>query len=165
MDQARRFSRMVAFIAPALGLALLVGCTSTENLVGSDASWTSVGGHGGAGGRANLGGAGGHPLPTDAGLDGMPQPTDASVDRHSTSDAKGCTDGGAFICLLCSTDDVAEQAVCSGGVWTCPADLTPVGQCPPCSGLPPPSGCSCNRTTGVVTCQHDAAAADGFVGQ
>jgi hypothetical protein len=180
MRQSQPLPKLVSFIAPLLCFALGIGCTSTSHLPGSDASWSAAGGttggHGagnggrggaagtGGAGAAGAGGAGGHAVGTlDAGIDRRLSASDAGIDRPVTSDAQSCGDGGVFLCFLCSTDDVAKSAVCSGGVWTCPAGLT--RQCPPCSFLPPSFGCTCNPSNGAITCPHDAAAVDRPPGQ
>jgi hypothetical protein len=172
MRESQPSPKLVSFIAPLLGVALSIGCTSTSNLPGSDASWSAAagttGGHGagngGCGGAAGAGGAGaggsgGHASGAfDAGIDRRPSASDAGIDRPVVSDAQSCGDGGVVLCFLCSTDDVAKPAVCSGGVLACPAGLT--RQC-----LPPPFGCTCNPSNGAITCPHDAAAVDRLPGQ
>jgi len=148
-----------------VALGLVIGCGSSASLSRSDGSaggaTGGAGGQagigGGAGGRAGIGGGGraGGGGAMDGGQDRPAQILDGAADRHVVSDAKTCT--GTFTCVLCSTDDVSIPGVCSDGGWTCPGGYAAgISQCPPCSGLPPPYGCTCNHSNGVITCPKDA---------
>ncbi|HXJ19261.1 MAG TPA: hypothetical protein VMT03_03440 [Polyangia bacterium] len=77
-----------------------------------------------------------------------------------------CPDGGAdcpplaqdagYLSCGCGSD-TAPQPVCIGGAWQCPSSAGPPEICGSCSYLNlawRQQGCTCDPTTGALTCPH-----------
>lgn len=69
-------------------------------------------------------------------------------------------DAGLVGCTESCGTDVGVPAVCTAGRWQCPRGAFSTALCPPCSlSPPPPPGCMCDPTSGVLACDRDAGAA------